>query len=351
MQLKGERQLESWYRENRIPVVCLLYGENSYQIERHCKKLVGLAVTDFPDFNLYRADGKAAVRMDELCDAAMSLPFMSESKAVVLDDLDLSAQDAASLDKLNRLIKSPSESCCLIITMRTNQPELKKKSSKSAKLWELCDKAGLVCEFPKPARADCARAASTQAVKLGCKLDSAAAGLLADYCGNDMLRVLSEAVKLSAYAHGGEITEDTVRLLVAPVTEARVFDLTERLLKRDLQGALGIVDDLFFLRESPVSILTILSMSFADLYRASAAKRAGVPTAEAQKALGYFGGSAYRFQKALDNQSRLDRGALGEIVLLLANADASMKETGANAAVILETTVTQIYLLCAEGAR
>lgn len=349
MQLKGEKQLEKWQKENGLPVVCLLYGEDGYLIQRYQERLMNMAVTAFPDFNLYRADGRTAVDMDDLCDSAMSLPFMSESRGVLLDDLDLSAQDSASLDKLFDLIKNPSGSTCLTITVRTTSLDLKKKGSKGGKLRDLCDKAGVVCEFTRPGRSDVARAASNKAAQLGSKLDSGAAGLLADYCGGDILRALGEVDKLTAYCNTHEITEAAVQLLVEPVTEAKVFDLSAKLLRKDLDGAMGIVNDLFFLRENPVSILTILSMSFTDLYRAAAARRSGVPAPQAQKELGYFGGSAYRYQKALENQSRLDSTALGAIILLLAQADSSMKESGANQAVILETVVTNIWL-CLTGA-
>ncbi|MEG0852344.1 MAG: DNA polymerase III subunit delta [Angelakisella sp.] len=350
MQLTGDRALEKWYRENNLPLCCLLYGEDDYQIGRQRDKLIKLAVRDFADFNLYTADGRVAVNMDELCDSAFALPFMSESRAVVLDDLDMSQQDASGVDKLFQLLKSPPESTCIIITVRTTLMELKKKSSRTAKLWDYCDKVGIVCAFPKPNRNDIARAASTRAVKAGCKLDSAAAGLLADYCGGDMLRALSETDKLIAYTGQSEISVATVELLVEPVIEAKVFDLSGKLLNKDLDGAMGIVSDLIFQRESPVSILTILSMSFADIYRASAAKRAGVPMPQACKELGYFGGSTYRLQKAGESQSRLSQDTLGEIVLLLARADSAMKETAANPTVILETAVTQIYLLCSANA-
>ncbi|MEG1687450.1 MAG: DNA polymerase III subunit delta [Angelakisella sp.] len=351
MQLTGDRQLESWLRENNLPLVCLLYGEDGYQIERQRDRILKLATTDFPDFNLYQADGRVSVNFDELCDSALSLPFMAEYRTVVLDDLDTAAQDAVGFHKLLELLERPSETTCLVITLRTMPLELKKKSSRDSKLWELCDKTGLVCNLPKPTRSEVARLASTRAVKLGCKLDSAAAGLLCDYCAGELLRAFSETDKLAAYVGTGEITEDTVRLLVAPVMEARVFDIAVKLLRKDLEGALSIVSDLLFLRESPMSILSVLSMSFADLYRASAAKRAGVPTAQAQKELGYFGGSVYRYQKALENQSRFDSRALGQMVTLLAEADSAMKGSGSNASALLETTVTRLYGLCAGGAR
>lgn len=349
MQFTGERPLEAWYRENSLPVVCLLYGEDGWQIERQRNKLLGLAVKGFPDFNLYKADGRVSVDMDEFCDSALSLPFMADCRGAVLEDLDTTAQDAVSLDKLFQLLKSPSETTCVIITVRTASLELKKKSGKGYKLWELCDKVGVVCELPRPGKNDVARAASTRAVKVGCKLDSAAALLLAEYCGGDLQRALMETDKLAAYTKGAEITPATVELLVEPITEAKVFDLAGKLLNKNLEGALKIVSDLIFLRESPMSILAILSMSFADLYRAACAKRAGIPAAQAQKELGYFGGSVYRYQKALESQSRLDKRVIGEIVLLLSDADAAMKDTGAAPVTVLETVVTQVYLLCAEG--
>lgn len=349
MQLTGERQLEEWYREHNVPSVCLLYGEDDYRIGRQRDKLVKLAVRDFPDFNLYTADGRASVNMDEFCDSALALPFMSDSRAALLDDLDLSVQDAVGTDKLWQLLKAPPESTCIIITVRTTAMELKKKSSRTAKLWDFCDKTGIVCSFPKPNRSDIARAASTKAVKAGCKLDSAAAEMLADYCGCDMLRAQNETDKLIAYIGSGEITESTIDLLVEPVTEARVFDLSGKLLRKDIDGAMAIVNDLIFQRESPVSILAILSMSFADIYRASAAKRAGVPTAQACKELGYFGGSTYRLQKSGENQGHFSQDVLGDIILLLARADSAMKETGANPTVLLEAAVTNIFLLCSIG--
>lgn len=351
MQFIGERQLESWYRENNIPLVCLLYGEDDYHIGRQRDKLIKLAVRDFADFNLYTADGRSSINIDELCDSAFALPFMSESRAVVLDDLDLAAQDASCTDKLWQLLKAPPESTCIIITVRTTALELKKKGSRSAKLWDFCDKVGVVCSFPKPSRSDVARAVSTKAVKAGGKLDSAAAEMLADYCGCDMLRAQNETDKLLAYSANGEITETLIDLLVEPVTEARVFDLAGKLLRKDLDGAMSIVSDLIFQRESPVSILAILSMSFADIYRAAAAKRGGIPTPQACKELGYFGGSTYRLQKAGESQSRFSQNTLGDIILLLARTDSSMKETGANPTVLLETAVTNIFLLCSAGGQ
>ena len=183
-------------------------------------------------------------------------------------------------------------------------------------------------------------------------MDRDAAALLAEYCGADTVRALQETDKLAAYRGREPITTETVRLLVEPVTEARAFDLTDKILRRDREGAMAVVGDLLFQRESPMSILFILSMGFADLYRAAVAKRAGIPNAQAQKELGYFGGSAFRYQRAAENQRRFSLEALGAVVTLLAEEDARLKETGVDATVQLETVIARIFMILdREGRR
>lgn len=352
MELTGDRQLEGWCREHGLPLAALLYGDDGYQIQRQRDKLIKMAVTAFPDFNLYTADGRRKVDMARAMDSAVSTPFMAESRAVVLDDLDLTQQSAEEMDRLWRLLQEPPESTALIITVRTVPLDLKKKSGWGSKLRQLCDKIGLVCSFPKPSQGDVARLVLSQAAKLGASMDREAAALLAEYCGGDTVRALNETEKLAAYRGRETITQDTVKLLVEPVTEARAFDLTDKILRRDREGAMAVVEDLLFQRESPVSILFILSMGFADLYRAAVAKRAGIPTAQAQKELGYFGGSAFRYQRALENQRRFSLDTLGAVVTLLAEEDVHLKETGVDAVTELETVITRIFMvLDREGKR
>jgi DNA polymerase-3 subunit delta len=179
------------------------------------------------------------------------------------------------------------------------------------------------------------------AEKAGSSISKDAAQLLAEYCGREPQRMLTEVQKLAAHSPEG-ITPEDVRSLVAPVTEARVFDLPDKIIARNFTAAMAAINDLVFLRESPVSILSILSMAFVDLYRAGVARKAGIPDAEAKKALGY-GGSGYRYDKGAQNQRKFSIPTLERILELLAEADKQMKTTGPDARVVLETTVAEIF--------
>ena len=344
MELKGKKELKDWYREKKLPSVVFLFGEDTFQIEKNRNTMITIGAPSFTDFNLYRVDGKTSIDMGKLQDAITSLPFMAESKIVVIDDLVYTSQDSG-IDSLMVLIKQKIEGCTILITMTSNQVEMKKKGSKSYKLWDCCNKNGIVCELEKPTRNEICRMVSTLAVKLGARMDTEAAVLLAEYCGYETLRAVNETRKLANYTT--EIKVEDVKLLVEPIIEAKIFDLAQSLVDKKLQKALEIVDDLVFQRESPVTILVVLSMSFTDIYRAKTAIKASVPQAQGATELGYFGGSTYRFKKACQIASRIEERNLGRIVEILAKTDKKMKETGANQVSLLELSVVSIYqIIC-----
>lgn len=351
MLLQNLRRKKEDLAEMAASPVVLLYGDDAYQLERTANALIKQTVTQFQDFNLFCVDGRTAMDVDKIADSALSLPFMAERRAVIIDDLDVSVLSAVDAEKLWQLLASLSPSTLLLITVRTQPLDLKKKGSRGQKLHDLCDKAGVVCSFTRPTRSDAARLAASFAAKHGTKLESPQGLLLADYCGCDCLRIQNEVDKLCAYAGEGEtITQQQIQLLVEPVSEARIFDLSDKIIKRDYNGAMAVVDGLLFQRETPVAILTILTMAFVDMYRAACAKAEGLPDSEARSAFGY-GGGAYRYTKAVENQRRVGSSCLGEILHLLAEADLAMKTTGIDPRLTLESTIAEIFLKMSRAAK
>lgn len=335
-------QLDKMLRDGSFPRLLLLWGEDGPAVRKYQLLLEKAVVTAFPDFNSYRCDGKAPVDLDALGDSARSLPMMAERRFALVDDLNADLLSAVDMTKFQQLAEELPEETVLVITMRSVLPDPKKKIGKAGKVYSLCDKYGGVCGFQKPTASAAAQLAAERAGKLGSSLGKKEALLLAEYCGRDPQRMLTEVQKLAAHSPD-VITAEDIRLLVSPVTEARVFDLSDRIVSGSYAAAMATIDDLIFQRESPVTILTILSMAFVDMYRAAAARKANIPAAEAKKAYGY-GGSGYRYDKGVQNQRRFSLPALEEILELLAQADSRMKTSGVDPRVVLETLVAEIFL-------
>lgn len=341
MVLSGPKQLDAMMKEGTLPGLLLLWGEDAPLMAGYKRRLERWAVTAFPDFNRSQYDGRFPLDLEALGDAARSLPMMAPRRFVLVEDLDPGLLSTGGLEKLRQLAEELPEETLLVMTMGSVLPDLKKKGSKGAQVFQLCERLGGVCHFPKPAGSAAVQRMVSAAEKAGSSISKDAAQLLAEYCGREPQRMLTEVQKLAAHSPEG-ITPEDVRNLVAPVTEARVFDLPDKIIARNFTAAMAAINDLVFLRESPVSILSILSMAFVDLYRAGVARKAGIPDAEAKKALGY-GGSGYRYDKGAQNQRKFSIPTLERILELLAEADKQMKTTGPDARVVLETTVAEIF--------
>ncbi len=341
MVLSGPKQLDAMMKEGTLPGLLLLWGEDAPLMAGYKRRLERWAVTAFPDFNRSQYDGRFPLDLEALGDAARSLPMMAPRRFVLVEDLDPGLLSTGGLEKLRQLAEELPEETLLVMTMGSVLPDLKKKGSKGAQVFQLCERLGGVCHFPKPAGSAAVQRMVSAAEKAGSSISKDAAQLLAEYCGREPQRMLTEVQKLAAHSPEG-ITPEDVLSLVAPVTEARVFDLPDKIIARNFTAAMAAINDLVFLRESPVSILSILSMAFVDLYRAGVARKAGIPDAEAKKALGY-GGSGYRYDKGAQNQRKFSIPTLERILELLAEADKQMKTTGPDARVVLETTVAEIF--------
>ena len=341
MVLSGPKQLDAMMKEGTLPGLLLLWGEDAPLMAGYKRRLERWAVTAFPDFNRSQYDGRFPLDLEALGDAARSLPMMAPRRFVLVEDLDPGLLSTGGLEKLRQLAEELPEETLLVMTMGSVLPDLKKKGSKGAQVFQLCERLGGVCHFPKPAGSAAVQRMVSAAEKAGSSISKDAAQLLAEYCGREPQRMLTEVQKLAAHSPEG-ITPEDVRSLVAPVTEARVFDLPDKIIARNFTAAMAAINDLVFLRESPVSILSILSMAFVDLYRAGVARKAGIPDAEAKKALGY-GGSGYRYDKGAQTQRKFSIPTRERILELLAEADKQMKTTGPDARVVLETTVAEIF--------
>lgn len=348
MPLADPKKLSALLKDGAVPSPLLLWGEDGVSILRWQRKIAAFAVTAFADFNSYRCDGRAPVDVDALADSARSLPMMAPRRLAFVDDLNPELLSSDDLKKLEQLFRELPEETLLLITVRSCAEQLAgkkqrdKKEPKGKKLLDLCQKYGTVTAFPRPDLGGVAQLAMDTAKRAGSSLERQDARLLAEYCLRDPQRAVTEAEKLAAYAPGG-ITAADIRLLVTPGTEARVFDLAGKIAAQNYTAAMAAIGDLIFLREEPVTILSILSMAFVDMYRAAVARREGIPPEEAKKALGYYGGSAYRYDKGVENQRRFSVPMLRDILALLAGADSRMKQSGPDPRVVLEATVAEIF--------
>lgn len=100
----------------------------------------------------------------------------------------------------------------------------------------------------------------------GAKMARDAAHLLAQEVGDDLRLLAHEVDKLTTYAgQGGTVGAAEVRLLTPSSRQARVFDLTDALARRDRPKALALLHELLQAGESPLGIVALTAYQTRQL--------------------------------------------------------------------------------------
>lgn len=339
MQYKTEDEFAAALKAAPPRGVYLLYGSENFLVEAYCKKIMAKFGGGGSSFNLQRMDGRK-LDCDLLLDAVETLPLMAGEKCVVLDDLEVSKLTPTQLEGLLEIVADIPPGCVLVITGKT--PGFDTKSAAAKKLIKTCAAAGSAVELGARGAAGLQSFLKSAAKRQGCVLSTELAKYILQTCETGMTSLTGEIAKICAYAGGGELTRAHVDAVVIPRTEARVFDLSKAILAGNPQRALEILRDLFYLREQPVAILSVLTMSYVDLYRARVAKDAGKSPADVVAQFGYKG-REFRVNNAWN--SRLSPAVLRRALVCLLDCDRKIKSTGVDDTVLLEQTVIRLFAL------
>jgi DNA polymerase-3 subunit delta len=337
-----EKTLAKAHRAGQRHTVWLLYGAETYLVERWAKTLMG-EEPDANPFNAQRLDGKAP-DLEALWDAVQAMPFFAEEKRVLLDGLEASSFHAEDLKAFETLLEELPDTTTLIITAK--DPGFG-TSAGGKKIIKLAEKLGAAVELGTPSPGDMEQFLQQEAEHQGCTLDSATARYLLQICPSDMQILQNELDKICSYAKEGKITRKHIDAVAIPKIEARTFDLQKFILRGDAGGALRLLADLFSLREDPIAILAALSMGFCDLYRAKCVRNAGGSRETLITQFGYR--SEYRARKAYEESARHSTSRLRKMVLMLCDCDRLIKSTAVDTRLRLEQLTVELSALCREG--
>lgn len=328
--------------------VYLLYGEEIRQIEKTRDLLMKAAGAARGSDGFLSVDGRFAVDWKGVADFLRTCPLTPGRRVAAVENLDLTLIGEPEKAKLLDLLARPFDGPVLILTIPVPPDAPKGKKEPPAWLGRAVDAVGGLCRFSPLPKAESARLARNAARKGGVRLDTAESFLLVDYCANDTLRLMREIEKLVAYRNGeGTVTREDIDALVPKPVDADVFRLAEAVLRRDLPRALACVDDLFFLRVRPETIVTQLSLVVVDLYRMAAARQANIREETVLRDLNYT--ANYRFRKAWNGSRKVPPAAFGPLLEGLADAEIRVKSANADGRTVVETAVASLIGSLGEG--
>ncbi len=343
MPLVNESELAKAVRAGEISTLYYFFGKDAATLEAYTKKLVSkLVKKDDEAYNLHNFEGKS-LDLSVFSDVTEAFPMFSDRVCVTVNDLNAEELSTADFEYLISILSSLSNTTTVII-YATGIDLLGGKrflTGKNKKLSELASKIGTCCEFSAKTAGEISKVIIQRVSKNGASISKQTAQYLAEQCLSNLLMINNEIDKLCSYINGGEITEQTVELLVSRQLDSNAFALAKALAKFNGKKAMLLLDELFDQQTECISINSAVSMAFTDLYRARVALDAGISQGEVVKDFSYKG-REFAVKNAFYDVRGISVPRIRECIRILAETDIALKSSRASGRLLLEKAFTKM---------
>ncbi|KWU58489.1 DNA polymerase III subunit delta [Bacillus sp. SIMBA_074] len=319
-------------KKKQFAPLYVLYGTEAYFINETIKLITTEALEEEDrEFNVVTYDLEEAY-LEDVVEDAHTLPFFGERKVILIKSpLFLTAQKEKleqNIKILEEYIGEPSPFSILVFVAPYEKLDERKKITK------LLKKTADVIEANAMQVQDVQKWIVSRADEVHVHIDNVAVSLLLELVGSNVTMLAKEMDKLTLYVGmGGEITPKLVTELVPKSVEQNVFALTEKVVKKDIAGAMQILDGLFTQQEEPIKLLALLVSQFRLLHQVKELQQRGYGQ---NQIASHIGVHPYRVKLAMNQTKFFSFEELKKVIIELAEADYSMKTGKMDKKLVLE---------------
>ena len=309
-----------------LPPILVLTGEDVGQFEWLKKDILKKIGYDPSDLNYSYFDMKEASYAEVELDL-LSLPFFADEKIVILDHLlDLTTAKKRNLTdedlkQFENYLENPSESTRLVIFAEG-------KLDSKRRLVKLLKRDSQIIEATTPKEQDLKRYFSSQAQELGLQFVGDSLDQLLLKSGYDFGESQKNLALLQAYKEDGQITLEEIEEVVPKSLQDNIFDLTQMILKRQIDQARNLVKDLRLQGEDEIKLIAILLGQFRMFSQVKIFSEEGQSESQIVASLSDLSGrkvNPYQVKFALRDSRRLSLSFLKQAMMTFIEADYAIK--------------------------
>ena len=309
-----------------LPPILVLTGEDVGQFEWLKKDILKKIGYDPSDLNYSYFDMKEASYAEVELDL-VSLPFFADKKIVILDHLlDLTTTKKRyltdeELKQFESYLENPSESTRLVIIAEG-------KLDSKRRLVKLLKRDAQIVEATTPKEQDLKRYFSSQAQELGLHFVGDSLDQLLLKSGYDFGELQKNLALLQAYKEDGQITLEDIEEVVPKSLQDNIFDLTQMILKRQIDQARNLVKDLRLQGEDEIKLIAILLGQFRMFSQVKIFSEEGQSESQIVASLSELSGrkvNPYQVKFALRDSRRLSLSFLKQAMTTFIETDYAIK--------------------------
>ncbi len=309
-----------------LPPILVLTGEDVGQFEWLKKDILKKIGYDPSDLNYSYFDMKEA-SYDEVELDLVSLPFFADEKIVILDHLldvttakkrNLTDED---LKQFENYLENPSESTRLVIFAEG-------KLDSKRRLVKLLKRDAQIIEATTPKEQEVKRYFASQAQELGLQFEGDSLDQLLLKSGYDFGELQKNIALLQAYKEDGQITLEDIEEVVPKSLQDNIFDLTQMILKRQIDQARNLVKDLRLQGEDEIKLIAILLGQFRMFSQVKIFSEEGQSESQIVASLSELSGrkvNPYQVKFALRDSRKLSLSFLKQAMMTFIETDYVIK--------------------------
>ena len=309
-----------------LPPILVLTGEDVGQFEWLKKDILKKIGYDPSDLNYSYFDMKEASYAEVELDL-VSLPFFADEKIVILDHLlDLTTAKKRNLTdedlkQFENYLENPSESTRLVIFAEG-------KLDSKRRLVKLLKRDAQIIEATSPKEQDLKCYFASQAQELGIQFVGDSLDQLLLKSGYDFGELQKNLALLQAYKEDGQITLQDIEEVVPKSLQDNIFDLTQMILKRQIDQARNLVKDLRLQGEDEIKLIAILLGQFRMFSQVKIFSEEGQSESQIVASLSELSGrkvNPYQVKFALRDSRRLSLSFLKQAMTTFIETDYAIK--------------------------
>lgn len=312
----------------------LLWGPEDYLREYYLAELKKVCLPEGEDSFSFRRLNGPELDVNTLREAVDAMPFLTERSFVELRDVDWNRlkEGEAVLKVLGDL---PDYCTVALAQGAAFEPDGRIKLVKGLR------SLARELKFTSQPQEALIRWISKRFAAAGKGVELEAAQRLIFVSGDLMNRLIPEIEKVAAYAKGPKVTAADVDAVASHIPEAVIFEMTDRISRKEFNVALSILAELLAGKNSePIAMLGMLGLQMRNLYAARLAIEKGLGA----NFLLESGAVKYDFQarRLMQAARGYTLGQLRRAVELCAETDYRMKSSGADDAALFQEAVLRI---------
>lgn len=270
--------------------IYLLYGDEKYFIDQYLNDLL----SKNKDYDLVEYDA-LDTKIDDVIDDLNTVSLFSTNKLVICRNCyfltGVKSDIEHNIDKLIDYIKEDSDNI-LVLTVNEDSIDKRKKIVKEL------EKSSTIKIFNKLKENELNNFVIKYCDNNGYKIENDALKLFLELVNDNLYIITNELDKMFLYKDKNKIIkkEDVVSG-TSKVINSNIFDLIDAIVKRNIDRALSLYDDLLLLNEEEIKLIIILANQFRLIYQVKEMFRSGYSELDISKILGVH---PYRIKLAKD---------------------------------------------------